>query len=385
MTKDLFDKPDEVQAEIDELDAALSGKPVQKTLPDIIYDRSKLAMIEACPHQANLQESNPKDTDDVLPVSGTLIHELVEETYEYCKDSHESSDFADYFANELPKVRPDLQPEVIDGARTLIRYLMYINPSSVIAVEKQLDHVLIPATKTRGRIVITQCLDMIKTGFGDTIEVLDWKTGWKERTKAEAWQDSQAQCAAWLIWKNYGGISKDAEGNVLPRYDDVKFIFVETRKGKTAEAEFLRDKYHYGLPDLTQEMQFEARIAQAVRLHQEGCDEAWPNEKKCLWCNHVKECKLANAEAKELASDPYGYVRQYQVLDTLVGKMRKSIVDYLKAGNEIVDDSPNGLTARKKTPQDRFTLEVVDTLKPAKTKTTTSKRNVVEHDISQFK
>lgn len=366
----------------DELQAALEGKEPDK-LPDIIYDRSKLEMIATCPHQAILEEKNPTETQDPLPVAGTIIHELIEETFEFCQGSNESTDMADYFANELAKVRPDLQPDVIQGAKGLIVDLLYLTPSSILAYEKQIDYVLLPATPKRGRIVITQCLDLLMTGFGDELEIWDWKTGWKERDKVTAWNELQAQCAALLIWKNYDGDHYGDDGVQLPKIDEVKFVFKETRRGKSVVVDFIRDKAPYRLQDLTQEAQFEGRISEAVRLHQAGCDEAWPSEKKCLWCNHVKECKLANLEAKELVDDPYGYVNQCCVIETLGKQMRKTIADYAKAHGAIVD--PDGLTAQKKQPKNTWTLEIVPTVKSGRKTKKTTKKAVVDHDITNFK
>lgn len=364
-----------------ELQDALDGKEPD-ALPDIIYDRSKLDLITRCPHQARLEQENPTETQDPLPVAGTIIHELVEETFEFCQDSQESADMADYFMNELPKARPDLQPEVIQGAKGLIRDLLYINPNSIIAWEKQLEHVILPATPTQGRVVVTQCLDLLMYGFGDELIIWDWKSGYKERDKVTAWNDMQAQCGAWLIWKNYDGEKVDADGVVLPKMDNVKFVFKETRKGRSVEAEYIRDKHPYSLPDVTHEFQIQARINTAIRLHMTGCDEAWPSEKKCLWCNHIRECKHCNTTAREIATDPHGYVKNYNVITARMAEMKKAIVEYLKAGNEIVD--PDGLTARKKTPKSIFTLEVVDTNKPAGVKKTRGKKKVAKMDLSQF-
>jgi hypothetical protein len=109
----------------DQLQNALDGKEEANELADIILDRSTLAMAGDCPHQVQLEKENPTETQDPLPVAGTLIHELVEETLEFCADSNESADLADYFQNELPKVRPDLQPNVIQGAKGLIRDLLH--------------------------------------------------------------------------------------------------------------------------------------------------------------------------------------------------------------------------------------------------------------------
>lgn len=365
------------------LQDAMDGKEPE-ALADIVYDRSTLDMICRCPHQSRLEQENPSETDDPLPVAGTIIHELVEETFEFCQDSQESSDMADYFMNELPKARPDLQPEVIQGAKGLIRDLLHINPSSIIAWEKQLEHAVLPATPTRGRIVVTQCLDLLMYGFGDELIIWDWKSGFKERTKQDAWNDMQAQCGAWLIWKNYDGEQVDAGGVVLPKMDNVKFVFKETRKGRSVEADYIRDKAPYALPDITHEMQIEARINTAIRLHMTGCDDAWPSEKKCLWCSHVRECKHANLEAKSLADNPNDYVKQYEVIEALYKQMKKTLADYLKAGNVLIDDSPGGLTAQKKIPAERFTLEVVETQKSERKTKTKAKKKAVTHDLDQF-
>jgi hypothetical protein len=229
----------------------------------------------------------------------------------------------------------------------------------------------------------------MKLGFGDSMEIWDWKSGHKERDKQTAWNDLQAQCSAWLMWKNYDGEHCDADGVQLPKIDEVKFTFKETRKGRSVDAEYSRDKSPYFLPDLTQEMQIEARIMECVKLYMTGCDEAWPSEKKCSWCSHVRECKYANVVAREIADDPDEYVKQYHVLDTLAKQMKKTIVDYLKAGNTIID--PDGLTARKKIPTERFTLEVVDSKKADSgvkkqraAKSVTKKKKVSSVDIDSF-
>ncbi len=119
-------------------------------IPQITADRSTLERCATCPHshylyrlieamqhewngtadeaELKLNEDAPRDTaikigaavekggdllelDGVLPVSGVIVHELIEEAFKFCEGDLDQ--IPDYFLEELPKVRPDLQPQVI--------------------------------------------------------------------------------------------------------------------------------------------------------------------------------------------------------------------------------------------------------------------------------
>jgi len=96
-----------------------------KTKPPIILQRSELGRFSECPHQGHLCLKHEKEieTHDVLPETGTLIHELAKEAIKTCDMNLQEA--ADYFTEELPKIRPDLQPEALRAGKSLAREMRH--------------------------------------------------------------------------------------------------------------------------------------------------------------------------------------------------------------------------------------------------------------------
>ncbi len=336
-----------------------------ETHEDIIIYRSEAEMVANCPHQRNLSKKYPKELQDDMPTVGVIGHGLLEESIKRVLKNHGQSDeIADYFAAEVEKTRPDLQPQIIEAYKGVIFDLLYMSVAEIIGCEIQIDHVLIPATKSRGRIVISTKVDLLQTGFGESLIWRDWKSGWKKRDKVEAWQSFQAQFITYILWQNYDGTHKNAEGEELPKVDNIQGLFHETRFGGKVPAEYHRDKHPYRIPDLTQEMQFEGRITEAIRLILTGCDEAWPSCKKCLWCSWIDKCKFANTDALDFAKNQEEFINSTHVMELLVKKNKEIIKDYIKGGGVCEYEF---MTAQKKVPAERFTLQITDSrIKPKK-------------------
>jgi len=337
---------------------------------DIIIDRSTAEMAATCPHQYQLSIKYPKELNNEMLEVGRLGHKLLEESIKRVLDNHGQSDeIADYFAEEVGKTRADLQPQIIEAYKGVLFDLLYLSVAEIIGVEMQIEHVLIPATKSRGRIIITTCLDLLQTGFGGSLIWRDWKSGWKRRDKQEAWQSFQSQFITYILWQCYDGTHKNAANEELPKVDVIQGLFHETRFGGKVLVEYHRDKHPYRLQDLTQEMQFEGRITEAVRLIMTNCDEAWPSEKKCLWCDWIDKCKYADIKALDFIEEPEEFINATHVMGLLVKKNKQTIKDYILGGGVCEYEF---MTAQKKTPADRFTLEIVDSkinkLKKGRTK-----------------
>lgn len=261
---------------------------------------------------------------DALPTCGTIIHKLIEEAFEFCKGDLEQ--IPDYFAEELPKVRPDLQPEIIRAGRYVAIALADLHVR-VISVEQQIDHILIPEVPgTRGAVVGTTCIDLLAQGLNNSLHVIDWKTGWKKRSNSEAFNSFQAQFIAWLLWQQeeYAEVEK------------IHFWFYETRRDTKAYAKFDRNDEHPALPHLTQELAFQARIMTALRLWQTGCTDAWPEETKCCWCDVIQFCKHANTRAIDITKDPTAFVDRMIVLKQLLTKDKKTATAYIKKYGTVV-------------------------------------------------
>lgn len=336
-----------------------------ESLPPIIADRSTLERVANCPHSqwlydliqgVELLASDAKEgparqlnvvnvapielvarirglvdegrdllaVQDALPVCGTIIHKLIEEAFEFCKGDLEH--IPDFFAEELPKTRPDLQPEIIRAGRYVASTLADLHVR-VISVEQQIEHVLLPEIPgKRGAVVGTTCLDLLAQGLNNSLHVIDWKTGFKKRTNTEAFNSFQAQFIAFLLWQQ----------EAYKEVEKIHFWYYETRWDTKAYAKFDRNDEHPALPHLSQQDAFSARISEALRFWQTGCTDAWPEESKCEWCDVIQFCKHANTNAIDITSDPEAFVDRMIVLKQLLAKDKKTATAYIKKYGSIV-------------------------------------------------
>lgn len=325
---------------------ALFGK--QKELPPVIGDRSYIEQYATCPHQAYLCRKHNIPIQNKLVDSGIIIHDLVEEAVEYCRESQDWDMLADYFANELPKVRPDVQPDVIRAARFVTDELVNMPIQRLIGCELQIDHQFLPATSEHGPIVLTTAEDMLFTGRDSSLIVYDWKTGFKKRSGAEALDAFQTCFICWLLWQQ-------AE---YQNVEVIHFFYKETRWGSVAYARLERNKEWPQLPHLTTEMQFQGRIAEAVKLWLSGRQDAWPEEKKCLWCNAIWHCKHANTTAKNIKTQPKRAADHYIVLLNLCQKYKEGFTELIKSGSVTEIEGTAGVIKRKKPAEPKFSLVI---------------------------
>jgi len=126
---------------------------------------------------------------------GTEIHELIEQAFKACENDLEK--IPQWFVDNLPKIRPDIQPTAIKHARHIGDMLADYHVN-VIAVEQQLSIVFLPETKTRPAIIVTMKLDLLGSGI-KSLHYHDWKTGYKQRTNSETADSFQGQFGAWLL------------------------------------------------------------------------------------------------------------------------------------------------------------------------------------------
>jgi hypothetical protein len=299
-----------------------------------------------------LAEADPKLIESLTPYvlcgmrnliceTGTEIHKIIDEAFETCKGDLEQ--IPSWIEDELPKCRPDLQPEVIVAGRHICDILADLH-IKVLGTEVQMDFELFPETASRPAVIVTQAFDLIGQGI-ESLHILDWKTGHKRRTNSEAYDSFQGQCGALLCWKQ-------------KEYADVRKIYWwyhETRFGTRAFARFERDEYHPRLPHLTQEVAFEHRLEEAAKLLIADCRECWPLDTKCCWCDAIRWCPLAHADAKDIATDPKFFVDKLIVDSESVTKRRKAALEWLKAKGPIVGTKA---VFKQKTPQSRFTGEL---------------------------
>lgn len=284
-------------------------------IPKAIYkQRSELQRYAICPHQANLYENKADEieTHDILPETGKHIHKIAEEAIKVC--DYNLQEAADYFAEELPKARPDIQPEALRAGRNLANELRRFSSNRILLCEEPVTRSLLPATTERGEILILSELDLVlATTKEDTIIVLDYKTGYKNRTNQEAKDDFQTCVNSWCLFGKF------------PNIQTIHFFYLNTRINTRSYAQITKDD----------EPNLEARIFETARYWLEGSDEAWPEPTKCSMCDVVRWCKLADLLPRKLAKNPKEYLDLYITKCAQCDEMLKAMKAYVKSGNII--------------------------------------------------
>jgi hypothetical protein len=293
-------------------------------------DRSDLEAFASCPHQGQLRKKHPElqETHDELPMAGSFVHDLAKTAIEACdKDLQEA---ADYIDNELPKGRPDLQPEILRAGKYLAIQLRQYRVQQVLLCEEQISRTLIPESTQAGELIITTKPDLgLATRDAQTLHVLDYKGGWLERSNADAVDEFQTCVICWCLFAKY------------PQIQLIHFWYIQTRKGTRAYARVTRDM----------EVNFEARIFEAARLYDAGCDEAWPSEKKCSICPSILHCKYAEEICAELDGNPKLFVDNTIVLEEVLSRRKEIISEALKSRTALFGSGGKYDTAPKKRPR----------------------------------
>lgn len=298
------------------LDQLFGSRAATKKEEPEVVDRSRAQRYATCPLQGHLVDKYGLDKEtsqDELVQIGQAGHALVKEAWDFCQGDREG--MVDFIANELPKTRPDLQPKVLEHAKYLMREIA-ATPGAIIGVECQIEAML-------NGLMCTTALDVLVAGTNSLI-VNDWKMGFKKRSNQEAFEDFQTQYGSWTLWQQY------------PDNELIHWWYKETRWGTKAYARLERHAVDARMPDLTQELAFQGRISQTLRLMAEGCKDAWPEPKKCAWCPAIMQCTKANGRAADVAKNPAKFVDQLTILQERVKAMKTSAADYYQKHGPIM-------------------------------------------------
>lgn len=326
-----------------------------------IHQRTELGQSAECPMQGILckEHETERERHEPLKETGNLEHDIIKLAIESCdRDLQEALNF---IAEELPKVRPDLQPDVLQAGRTLAYRLRHYTTNGVLHVEDPFTRSILPPTTARGEVLIVTEPDLVlSTQQANIGIVVDWKSGWWQRTKQQARDDFQTCVVCWTIWAKY------------PQWDLIKFIYEETRTNTRAEVWIDKNRIIGGTQEhpLTQEDAFEYRILSAVRLRQSGSREAWPTEQKCAMCDVVKWCPAADYEIAELVADQKLYVDKYIAKEAQLNRMHDAIAARIKAGYVVVGSAGefNGEPKKKSSLRASFKPLKLEVAKPEKPK-----------------
>ena len=302
----------------------------------------------------DLKRFSEASLDNKLCDVGKEVHKLIQTAFKECDNDLEK--IPDWFVENLPSLRPDIQPQAIEAARHVADMLADFHVT-VLGVEQQVDWCVLPETTKRPAVVVPMCFDIIGSGLNLSLHAIDWKTGWKKRSNSETFESFQAQFGSWILWQQ-------------PNYQEIETVhwwYFETRFGTKAYAKFVRKDEHPRLPHLSTEVAIKGRIMEAVRLFLEGNKECWPEEQKCCWCDVISLCPKAHLSARKIDEDPCAYVDNMIVLTEHLKKMKKAATAWVKGkgaieGTKVVFD--------KSPPSTKFTTAFHDKMRakgPAKT------------------
>ena len=274
-----------------------AAKP--KAPKTVILDRSTLEAYANCPYQGHCILNGDKDEAGAAGQIGIEGHRIAEkclkEAFEQRYSGDELQTFADDAIQEIAQSRPDIQPDLIKAAKYLAEQIAHIPIERILTdkdgkpfIEYQIDYEL---CKTRdGRPVkITTCIDLAFSYKPDSIHVHDWKFGWRKYSKDDAETDYQPCHICYILFQ------------MFPDVHTIHFWYVQPRYGTKAYAVYRRSDEIPSMPHLTTEMMLLSRINSAVQLCVDGVQDAWPEEKKCLWCPVIYKCPFV---AKALTGVP---------------------------------------------------------------------------------
>jgi len=296
---------------------------------------------------ASMQKVALQSTDSQLSECGTEIHDLLKRAFEECKNDLHL--IPEWFVNNLPKIKPNIQPMAIRHARHAADLITeyHIN---LIAVEHQVSLVVIPETDTTPTVIVTMRYDLLGSGKSN-LHVMDWKTGFKRLTNQEAAESFQAEFGAWLLLQQ----------EPYKEINTLHWWYFETMWGTKAYARFDRLEEHPRLPGLTTEKAIQGRVMSAVDLFMKNCKDPWPLPYSCSWCDMIRFCPMADMDAKEIADDPKAYVDRLVVATERLKRQKAAATAWVKAKGPIAGTK---VEYSKKKPQERFTAGFVDLAKP---------------------
>jgi len=295
---------------------------------DIIIRRSILETTCSCPFQAMQIRDGKVDGGGYLAEVGNEGHRVMAEAVAWGKG--DKREVIEYLEEELPKTRPDLQPDVLRSTRGVAKTLRKIPVEKIVSVEKQYSYELMPATESRGAVIITCCMDIVLLATVETeLHVHDWKTGYKKRSNSGVLDEFQTQFYCTVLFK------------VFPELQKIHFWYEQTRFGDRV----------YGCAERETHLDnFEMRVRMAIQDYLSKTDEARPDVDKCSWCNCTAICPYITGEAKTLTDNPSEYFAQYIARLAHTKKMKQAMDAYCFTNNEIVHgDNVYGWVPPKRT------------------------------------
>lgn len=313
-------------------DALKSLMPDFDDSPLPILDRSTLERAAECPFQAHAIDNRLVNPVAACMDSGNEVHAAYSGAVREWIDSGgdiEPHDLRSSIEYDLANARPDIQPDVLQGGRPAIwswvKFIEGVHPDNILAYD---------GGEPQGRggqlawdmpdmgVRVTSEIDLLIAGESiETVEEIDYKSGWKEWTATDVKQSFQFQMHAALILRAF------------PTIAAVNTSVWSTRSNtKTFKVAFLRKNLN----------DFEMRIRKAVEAWKasKANPACWPAYDKCALCPAAVICPEASADIRDVAKDPKAGLLQLVAIDakrkslaTLLGARAKQLGHDIVAGD----------------------------------------------------
>jgi len=288
-----------------------------KTPEPITIDRSDLENTANCPFEAKAIRNGDIQNVSRLMDIGSEGHRLIDEGIKWGEGDYIVA--ADYILDEILKARPDIQPDVAKCLRFIaneLRRLMGFSYGMLLGCEKQYSAEILPASPSRGAIILTTCMDLVLAGRDNTvIHIHDWKTGYKKRSSSEAYTAFQTCFLAWTLF------------DIYPDVQEIHFWYNQTMYDTRAYCHLTRERDY---------LNFRGRLETAVMLWLQDSDEAWPDIEKCAWCPATAICPHVIAEARDFNADKEAFLLQMVATQSRLTAMKKVANAYVKEHGNIV-------------------------------------------------
>ncbi|MCE5277161.1 MAG: hypothetical protein ABFD92_16660 [Planctomycetaceae bacterium] len=314
-------------------DDVMAGPPA---LPAVLLDRSTLERYAVCPLSAWAIETGAVEDASRAAASGDECHGVLSGAVGLYAD--QGIAVYDYIRQEMLKVRPDLQEDVMDGLKRsawkISEYLSARSPADLVAFDGgagprsgQLAAELLPANDSRGPIVATSELDLLVAGAtAAEMEETDWKSGHTPWSSAMVRDSFQFRMHAWLAFKNF------------PDLQQLHVRVFMTRVGyATPWVTFERDMMEA----------FEARMLMAVRFREDafilaadGRSEeipCWHDAEELMECPAVHLSRRVKHPAADLLEDPGRFASDTMAMAKALDDRKKLMRQYVMTHGDIVD------------------------------------------------
>lgn len=332
-------------------------------LPPIYLDRSTLERYTICPFRGWAVEAGHVQDTSPEAQTGQEVHRVIAEAIGQYATA--GVPLREYLEIEIAKVRADVQPDAIEALQRSIwaidRLVTGRHPNDVLAYQGgegdrsgQLAVELLPATRTRGPIIITSEVDLLLAGTTAVeIEEIDFKSGHTPLTSTTVRDSFQFQMHAVLAFAKFPtlellhtsvfltreGWSTPAVTFTRKRAEQFKARLlqaVEHRRQMFAAAEAATAKIGAGFNPKGEPEAVKAWLLAFMEIpQQQKWLPCWPWKEKCELCPASHICPRAINPHWRLEEDPVKFTEDTNLLRMNLIQREESLRRYVTKHGDI--------------------------------------------------